>query len=132
MQMERPVVVLVVEDEELIQDVVEEVLEEGGYRVAKAFSAEYAIQMLKDGEGATFRALVTDVNLGSGQTGWDVAHRARELFPELPVIYTTTANANDWRANGVPNSILITKPFAPAQLVSAVSQLINAASSPAN
>jgi len=38
----------------------------------------------------------------------------------------TAASADKWAANGVPNSILLTKPFAPAQLVTAVSQLLNA------
>jgi hypothetical protein len=35
----------------------------------------------------------------------------------------TGASADQWAANGVPNSILLEKPFAPAQLVTAVSQL---------
>jgi hypothetical protein len=34
-------------------------------------------------------------------------------------------SAGDWAANGVPNSIMLNKPFAPAQLVTAVSQLLN-------
>jgi hypothetical protein len=38
----------------------------------------------------------------------------------------TAASADKWAANGVPSSILLTKPFAPAQLVTAVSQLLNA------
>jgi hypothetical protein len=38
----------------------------------------------------------------------------------------TGASGDDWGANGVPNSILLAKPFAPAQLVTAVSQLLNA------
>lgn len=37
----------------------------------------------------------------------------------------TGASADDWPSMGVPNSILLTKPFAPAQLVTAVSQLLN-------
>jgi len=37
---------------------------------------------------------------------------------------------SDWAANGVPNSVLITKPFAPAQVVTAVSQLLNAGQPP--
>jgi hypothetical protein len=31
---------------------------------------------------------------------------------------------------GVPNSVLITKPFAPAQVLTAVSQLLNAGNTP--
>jgi hypothetical protein len=38
----------------------------------------------------------------------------------------TGAAADAWTAQGVPNSILLQKPFAPAQLVTAVSQLLNA------
>jgi hypothetical protein len=34
-------------------------------------------------------------------------------------------HAEDWSSKGVPNSIMLTKPFAPAQLVTAVSQLLN-------
>lgn len=37
----------------------------------------------------------------------------------------TGAAANDWGSQGVPNSILLQKPFAPAQLVTAVSKLLN-------
>jgi hypothetical protein len=42
----------------------------------------------------------------------------------------TGAAADQWASHGVPNSILLTKPFAPAQLVTAVSQLLNSAQSP--
>ena len=38
----------------------------------------------------------------------------------------TGAAANEWAAIGVPNSILLGKPFEPAQLVTAVAQLLNA------
>ena len=41
----------------------------------------------------------------------------------------TGAAADDWAWEGVPNSILLNKPFAPAQLVTAVSQLLNEGSS---
>jgi DNA-binding response OmpR family regulator len=69
---------------------------------------------------------VTDINLGSGKLdGWNVARRAREIDPEFPVVYMTGDSADEWASKGVPNSILITKPFAPAQLVTAISQLLN-------
>lgn len=35
-------------------------------------------------------------------------------------------SAHDWSANGVPNSVLITKPFVAAQIITALSQLLNA------
>jgi hypothetical protein len=40
----------------------------------------------------------------------------------------TGAAADQWAAQGVPNSILLEKPFAPAQLVIAISQLLNTSS----
>ena len=43
------------------------------------------------------------------------------------MIYTTTASVDEWSANGVPKSLLLTKPFAVAQVVTAVSQLLNEA-----
>jgi CheY-like chemotaxis protein len=75
-----------------------------------------------------YRALVTDINLKGRMTGWDVARKARELYPEFPIVYMTGGAAEDWGSQGVPNSILLVKPFAPAQLVTAVSQLLNSGS----
>jgi hypothetical protein len=36
-----------------------------------------------------------------------------------------SASAPDWKSQGVDGSILIEKPFAPAQLAAAVSQLLD-------
>jgi DNA-binding response OmpR family regulator len=120
------VLVFIVEDEPLIQDLLETPLRDGGYDVAKATCGEDAIAML-EADGSSYQALITDVNLGRGRlSGWDVAKRARELNPALPVIYMTGDSGHDWAANGVPNSIMLLKPFAPAQVVTAVSQLLNA------
>ena len=119
------VVILVVEDDQLVQSVVEEALTEGGFEVVIATSGEGAVKLL-DAAKAKYRALVTDINLGRDKmNGWDVARRAREIDPEFPVIYMTGDSADDWASKGVPKSILLSKPFAPAQLVTAVSQLLN-------
>jgi DNA-binding response OmpR family regulator len=118
-------VILVVEDDQLIQGVVEGALNDGGFELIIASSGEQAMELL-NGSGDKYRALVTDINLGNGKLdGWDVARRAREIDSEFPVVYMTGDNAEEWASKGVPNSILITKPFAPAQLVTAVSQLLN-------
>ncbi len=122
--MSESVLVLVVEDEDLLHPSIEDALESGGFAVAISTSAEQAIKML-EAKGATINALVTDVDLGGDLSGWDVAKRARELTEGIPVIYMTGGAAHEWASKGVPNSILLTKPFASAQLITAISQLLN-------
>jgi CheY-like chemotaxis protein len=117
-------VILVVEDDHAIQSVVEEALTDGGFEPAIAASGEEAVTLLKGGL-TKYRALVTDINLRGTMGGWEVAKVAREIDPEFPIIYMTGASADQYASHGVPNSILLTKPFAPAQLVTAVSQLLN-------
>jgi DNA-binding response OmpR family regulator len=121
--------VFVVEDDFLIQEIVREALAEGGFETEITSSGEQAITLLQ-ADKSKYRALITDIDLRGTLTGWDVAKRARELNPEMPVVYMTGAAADQWSSHGVPNSLLLNKPFAPAQVVTAVSQLLNAASPP--
>ena len=122
--MEDLLVILVVEDDHAIQSVVKEALTDGGFEPAIAASGEEAVTLLMGGL-TKYRALVTDINLRDSMDGWEVAKRAREIDPEFPVVYMSGAHAEDWASKGVPNSIMLAKPFAPAQLVTAVSQLLN-------
>jgi DNA-binding response OmpR family regulator len=118
-------VILVVEDDQLLQSLVEESLTDGGFDVVIAASGENAVELLNASKGK-YRALVTDVNLGSSNVdGWSVARHAREIDPDFPVIYMSGKDAADWASKGVPHSVMLEKPFAPAQLVTAVAQLLN-------
>jgi CheY-like chemotaxis protein len=120
--------VLVVEDEPLLMMSLEEALQEGGFTVLQAGNGEEAVRLLERGID-DLRAVVTDVNLGNESlTGWDVARRARELKPNCPVLYVTANPAAEWTAYGVPGSLLVAKPFVPAQIVTAVSQLLTSGS----
>jgi len=118
-------IILVVEDDDAVQGLVEAALADGGFQPAIAASGEEAVTLLMGGL-TKYRALVTDINLRDSMDGWEVAKRAREIDPEFPVVYMSGAHAEDWASKGVPNSIMLAKPFAPAQLVTAVSQLLNA------
>lgn len=118
--------VLVVEDEALICSFIEDALLGGGFEACSVHSGEAAMSTFRDGrEGC--RALVTDVNLGDGISGWELARQIREITPDFPVLYMTSASAPDWKSQGVDGSVLIEKPFAPAQLAAAVSQLLDTA-----
>ncbi|VDS03628.1 Response regulator receiver protein [Devosia equisanguinis] len=115
---------LVVEDEVLLHLALEDDLIGAGYKVLLVANGQAAIAELDKGADR-FKALVTDIRLGKGPNGWEIAHRARELVPSLPVVYMSGDSASEWSVNGVPKSIMLSKPFAMAQLVIAVSQLIN-------
>jgi DNA-binding response OmpR family regulator len=119
------VTVLVIEDDRLIQEMVEEALSDGGFKTDVTASGEEAIVLLQ-GNNNPYRAIVTDINLIGKSNGWEVAQRSREVDPAMPVIYITGTDGQDWASKGVPNSVLLTKPFAPAQLVTALSNLLNA------
>jgi CheY-like chemotaxis protein len=121
--------VLVIEDDPEIQALIDEALCDGGYEPALAASGEEAITLLK-GRLTNYRVLVTDISLAGTADGWEVARIAREIDPKFPVIYMTGAAADQWPVQGVPNSILLAKPFAPAQLVTAISQLLNTGGPP--
>jgi DNA-binding response OmpR family regulator len=118
-------IILVVEDDQLIQAMVEEALSDGGFESAITASGEEAITLLQ-GNKSNYRALVTDVNLLGHLSGWEVARVARELDPTMPIVYMTGTHGEEWASKGVPNSVLLNKPFAPAQLVTAIANLLNA------
>jgi DNA-binding response OmpR family regulator len=130
-RVEPQLIILVVEDDQLVQSVVEDSLRDGGFEVETASSGEDAVEMLNTSNGK-YRALVTDINLGPSKIdGWDLARHARELDHSIPIIYMSGRDVELWASNGVPNSIMLAKPFAPAQVVTAVSQLLNSGTPPA-
>ncbi|MBV8401858.1 MAG: response regulator [Acetobacteraceae bacterium] len=125
---ERPSI-LVIEDEYFLQADLEQVLTDAGFATEIVGSGEEALTLFIGGT-INCAALITDIRLRGRLSGWDVARRIREKEAAFPVIYLTAFSANEWTAHGVPNSILISKPFAPAQLVTALSNLLNSGPAP--
>ena len=118
------IILLLVEDEALILHTLEDVLTDAGFEVVTAIDGAEAIAAL-DNKDRTPAGLITDIRIGDGINGWDVARHARELAPSFPVVYMTGDSASDWASQGVPNSSILQKPFASAQLVTAISHLLN-------
>jgi DNA-binding response OmpR family regulator len=118
--------VLVAEDEDLLQELLEEVLTDAGFKVVVASDGVQAMGEL-DAGGRRFRAIITDINLGAGPDGWAVSRHARELVPNIPVVYVSGHNFHDWPLKGVPNSLFLPKPFKLSQIVTAVSTLLTGA-----
>ena len=116
--MESVPVILVVEDEEPLQEILHDALKEGGFDLTTVASGQEAVAMIESGV-VKYSALATDVNLKGPMKGWEIARLVRQIDPAFPIVYMTGAAADDWASEGVPGSILLKKPFAPAQLVTA-------------
>lgn len=121
--------ILYVEDEILIQDLLEVALRDAGYEVVTASSGAEALDRLQTLSG-TLHGLVTDINLPGGIGGWEIGRHARGLNPTLPIVYVSGASEHEWTAEGVPHSVMVAKPFAAAQVVVAISSLMNASDMP--
>jgi len=107
----RPIRVLLVEDELLISEWVAESLEEQGFAVHTVTNAMDALRHLK---AEPVDVLFTDINLPGGVDGTALARRARELRPDLPVVYASgRVNILDPQV-GVPGSAFVPKPYVPA------------------
>jgi len=116
---------LVVEDEPLILMDVEAALQDAGFEVVTATNAEAAMA-LYDERSAEIRAVLTDIRLGEGMSGWEFARHVRLTIPTMPIVYVSGDSATDWAVQGVPNSVMIPKPYAFAQIVTALATLMNA------
>ena len=121
--MDRPIV-LIVDDEPLIAAMVELTFDDAGFDVRSAISVTDASDQIVD-LGDRLSALVADIRLGDGPNGWAVAADARTRLPLLPVVYMTGDSAADLTAFGVPKSVLVQKPFVGAQVLAAVTTLMN-------
>lgn len=117
-------ILLLVEDDLSLQTLLEIALSDEGFQVVTASNGKGGIAEF-DNDGARFRAVVTDIRLGAGPTAWDVGRHAREIVSGIPVIYMSGDSASEWSANGVPESVMLQKPFVIAQLITAISTLLN-------
>jgi DNA-binding response OmpR family regulator len=117
---------LLVEDEILLHEILTIELADAGFETVAVSEGNQALAEL-EAVATRFKAVITDIRLGDGPDGWNVARRARELVADMPVVYITGDSAHEWSSKGVPGSVVIAKPFTAAQLSTAVSTLITAA-----
>ncbi|WP_406855045.1 response regulator [Alsobacter sp. KACC 23698] len=114
--------VLVVEDDALLRAYACEVLADEGYAVAEACDACEAFRALVAG-GVDL--LVTDIDLGPGPDGLELARYAALAHPGLPVLYTSGRAQVD-PDDRVAGSRLLPKPFRPSALAQSAADLLKA------
>jgi DNA-binding response OmpR family regulator len=107
--------VLVVEDEEQLARMARIVLTQQGHEVVVAASGEDALECL---ESEGFNLIVSDLGLGSGQNGWDLARETRLRWPGTYFVLVTGWGAaidpREARARGVDE--VLAKPYRIADL----------------
>ena len=104
--------VLVVDDDDLVRTVAVDTLEDAGFEVIEAATAEEALDRCEE---RVADVLFTDIMLSGNLDGWDIAEQCRAAHPELPVIYTTGYSLR--RHRPVRGSHLLPKPYSPSELV---------------
>lgn len=117
--------VLIVEDDPAVRALVSEVLGELGYTFIEAGEASDAVPILESGQRIDL--LISDVGL-PGMNGRQLAEIARQLRPELKVLFITGYAEHAAVRGGFLDTgmQLITKPFAFDHLTSKVREMIEA------
>jgi PAS domain S-box-containing protein len=102
--------VLVIEDEPVVRGVVLEMLVGNGYRALEAIDGPAGLKILSSDQRIDL--LITDVGL-PGMNGRQVADHAREIRPELKILFITGYAESVAISDGFlqPGMELITKPF---------------------
>ncbi|MDH7639047.1 ATP-binding protein [Sphingomonas oryzagri] len=115
--------VLVVDDEPSVRLLVADALSEHGYACIEAHDGPAGLRILQS--NAKISLLITDVGLPGGLNGRQVANAARDLRPDLPVLFITGYAENAVLNHGhiQPGMEVLTKPFAIDDLVRRVSLL---------
>ena len=106
--------------------VLAEELAREGFAVCQAENGDQAIAFLQN-PPAAFTLLITDIHMPGHLNGLDVARRMRRQHPEVPIIYTTgRPEALDGFDDLGAREVLVEKPYAPAELMATVRQLLDA------
>jgi PAS domain S-box-containing protein len=116
--------VLVVEDEDEVRGIALAFLRSAGYTVIAAENAEAALELIARPDIAL---VFSDVVLGSGMSGVELAHEARRRRPRIPVLLTSGYEhaAPGADAGAASQFKLLPKPYTRQDLAAAVRQVLD-------
>lgn len=123
---QRPLRVLVVDDDPMVGKAMTRVLRLDGHRVTATLSAEDALQQL---QSDSFDVVVSDLGLGTGLDGRELASRVRASWPGVHFVMATGSVGIDQvaaRADGVET--FLSKPYGPQDLRDLIAEVGHSAS----
>ncbi|HEX5182838.1 MAG TPA: response regulator [Allosphingosinicella sp.] len=112
--------ILLVDDDPDVRNVAAAVVAELGFEVAGAESGEAALKLL---EARPFDLLITDVAMPA-MNGVDLAHRARALAPDLPILFASGYADLETFGADLESENLIKKPFRLAEVAARIHQAL--------
>jgi len=113
--------VLVVEDEPFVRMIAAEGLEDAGFEVIEAASADEALHILDTREDVG--VLFTDVNMPGSVDGVELARMVHRRWPDLRIIVTSGRD----RPPVPDDSLFLPKPYRPREVAHVIEELIRAA-----
>ena len=114
--------VLLVEDDTMVRLTLADFFDDAGIQFQEAGSAIEALAILRK-PAHPIHILVTDLDLGGGDNGFVLAQHAKQLLPELQVIYATgSPHILDGHPLANWEKVFI-KPFDPSTLVAVVAAM---------
>ena len=117
-------VILIVEDDVFIREIAEMMIQDWGHHILSASDVDEALLVLRSPQHID--ALFTDIYLKTAvRGGWELAHQAIELRPQLRVLYTTgNIITAKMKALFVEGAHFLGKPYTPQQLQDSVDGLL--------
>ena len=108
---EKPPRILLVEDEKMLLSLVGRLLTKSGYEVVCAETYQEAVDIWS--EDKNFDLLFTDVHLGAGPDGVDLARTLKQDRPELRTIYASgySPRLNECETELVEGRNFLPKPY---------------------
>jgi DNA-binding NtrC family response regulator len=121
--------ILIVDDDRDIREMVAGVLQAAGYRVVEAPTGDDAYRLLIADADLRIDVLFTDVVMPGDLDGIDLAAAARDLRPDLRVLYATGyTDPKRITRDTTLHGPLLRKPYRPTELCSAVRLVLGGAS----
>jgi len=130
--LDRPITVLLVEDEPSVREIARRTLQAEGYTVLEAGNSAEALACLAQ-TPEPIHLLLTDVVIPGSMSGRQLARQILGRQPDIKVIYMSGYTDEDLAHHGVPKSgtVFIQKPFTPHVLVEKVKQVVASGNKPA-